>query len=312
MDNDQNLDDLLVKAYDAAPVQIQAFLDDERLADFMIHLQMTKKMQVDVAGEVSNRILLTLLGVLSPNELPAELKAAGVPDEQVDEVLKAANDAIFLPLREEMRNAPQTPAPQQIPTQAPSSPQAPLVSVPTPIAMPQAPVLQPVQPAAPAYAPPTPQPVAPIYTPLAQPPMASEPYIPPAPPVAMPVARTMAHDVEAMKDGHQPTAWAPPVPAQNPPAAFSVPTSFPQPQAPAAYQAPQVAPSAPVFTPMPNPVAAPAPQPPRPAYVPPPINALRTEPVAPKQPAADTLPQRKEITDTLKQYGIDPYHEPLD
>ncbi len=294
MDNDHNLDDLLVKAYDAAPPQIQAFIDDERLADFMINLQMTKKMQVDVAGEVSNRILLTLLGVLSPNELPAELKAAGVPDEQIDEVLKAANDAIFLPLREEMRTAPQTPAPQQIPAQAPSSPATPLVSVPTPIAMPQAPA---------------PQPAAPIYTPPAQPPMAPEPYIPPAP-VAMPVARTMAHDVEAMKDGHQPSAWTPPVAPQNPSPAFSVPTSFSQPQAPVAYKMPQAVPPAPVFTPTPAPMSAP--QPPRPAYVPPPINALRPDPLTPKQPSSDTLPERKEITDTLKKYGIDPYHEPLD
>lgn len=282
MDNDQNLSDLLVKAYDAAPAPIQNFIDDERLADFMINLQMTKKMQVDVAGEVSNRILLTLLGVLSPNELPAELKAAGVPEEQVDEVLKAANDSIFLPLREEMRNAPQTPAPQQ----APSSPQAPLVSVPTPIAIPQAPAPQPVQPVVPAYVSPMPQPPAPTYTPPVQPVAPPEPYVP-----AAPVARTMAHDVEAMKDGHFVPAWAPPA-------------------TPAPVQ--QAAPAAPVFTPMPAPVTAPAPQPKQSAYVPPPINALRSEPVVQKQPVSDTLPERKEITDTLKKYGIDPYHEPVD
>jgi hypothetical protein len=286
MDNDQNLNDLLVKAYDAAPPQIQDFIDDERLADFMINLQMTKKMQVDVAGEVSNRILLTLLGVLSPNELPVELKAAGVPDEQVDEVLKAANNAIFLPLREEMRNAPQTPTQPQVPTQAPSSPTTPLVAVPTPIAMPQAPAPQPVQPVVPAYVPPMPQPPAPTYTPPVQPVAPPEPYVP-----AAPVARTMAHDVEAMKDGHFVPAWAPPA-------------------TPAPVQ--QAAPAAPVFTPMPAPVTAPAPQPKQSAYVPPPINALRAEPVAPKQPASDTLPERKEITDTLKKYGIDPYHEPVD
>lgn len=287
MDNDQNLSDLLVKAYDAAPPQIQAFIDDERLTDFMITLQMQKKMQVDVAGEVSNRILLTLLGVLSPNELPAELKAAGVPEEQVDEVLKAANDSIFLPLREEMRNAPQAPAQPQVPVQAPSSPQAPLVSVPTPIAMSQAPAPQPV---VPAYIPPAPQPVAPIYTPPAQPVAAPEPYIPATPPPA-PVARTMAHDVEAMKDGHSVPAWTPPI---------------------ASAPVPQAAPTAPVFTPMRSPTPAPAPQPKQSAYVPPPINALRAEAAAQKQPASDTLPERKEITDTLKKYGIDPYHEPLD
>ena len=287
MDDDQKIEESLVRVYEAAPEAIRNFIDEDGVDAFALRMQSRMKLHVDVAQELANRILLTLLGVIEPTNLPAELKTAGVADEQVDEVLKAANEAIFLPLREEMRNAPQAPAQPQVPVQAPSSPQAPLVSVPTPIAMPQAPAPQPV---VPTYVPPTPQPPAPVYTPPAQPVAAPEPYIPATPPPA-PVARTMAHDVEAMKDGHFVPAWAPPA-------------------TPAPVQ--QAAPAAPVFTPMPAPVTAPAPQPKQSAYVPPPINALRAEPVAPKQPASDTLPERKEITDTLKKYGIDPYHEPVD
>lgn len=269
MDTDKNITELLIKAYEAAPAHIQAFIDEERLDDFMLELQMKTKMQADVAGIVSDRILLTLLGVIAPQELPEELEASGIEREQVESILKAANEAIFLPLREGMRTTPESRVQSQSPSQAQSREAAPLVSVLKPIYVPESRSVPPVEAAAtPTYTPPTPEPIAPAY-------------IPPAAPAPAPVVRTMAHDVETMKEG----AWTPPTPPAPP--VVSTPP----------LEQPNTASVSPVVTP----------EPPQVAYIPP-----RPEPITPREQSIDRVPERKEITDTLKKYGIDPYHEPIE
>lgn len=145
---------------------------------------------------------------------------------------------------------------------------------------PVAPQPAPVRPT-PAPAPAAPQiPEAPVFhdpfavlTQSAGPQQAIAPEAP-APVPAEPTMRTMAHDVEAMKTGTAP--------------------------APVPYAAPSVPPPAPA--PAPESFIAPAPVDPLPS--------VRTFP--PAQAPAEKSPDPKELHETLKKYGIDPYRESVD
>lgn len=187
---------------------------------------------------------------------------------------------------------------------------APFAPPSTPIVPPHAPVVAP-QPFAPAPrpVPPTPQPFAPVPQPFAQsaavPP--PTPVAAPAPIYEHPAVRTMAHDMQVMKEEKEhphtpapapapmpvaPPAWQPPSPARSfqtssvpntaTPFTPSVPVEPPAPQATPIYSEPVVArpvPPAPVNLP-----GQPAP------FVPPPAAASFNPPI-------------------IKEYGVDPYRE---
>lgn len=270
MDDDQKMNDLLAQAYNSAPLYVQDFLDEDKFSDFMLDLQAEMKMHADTATNVSNQILLTLLGVIEPGELPAELKNAGLEEAVIPEVIKKVNDSIFAPLQEEARKGALAPAASAPRAQASSAPATPIVSVPAPVA-------------------PLPAP-APLPTPLPTP--APEPILPPPPvPVVAaeePTMRTMAHDVEAMQTGHTPAPTPYAMPSPPPTTTQSVPPPA-EPIAPSINQfarpaAPLIAPTPPVVPPSQMPVA----------------------PSIAKTP----VPDIHEVTSTLQKYGIDPYREP--
>ncbi len=232
-----------------------------------------------------------------------------------------------------------------IPTYA-QSPAAPAPSLsqfnqpfpvaPAPIATPSAPVAAPAaQPVAPAPQvsarplPPTPpnlpgtapvqpvfpQPVAPqsFGNPSAQTPLPATPkpvtapfpapaapaWVPPAPmpapaapvPVATPIMRTMGKDMSAVQAG----TYEMPHPAPSQPI-----IAAPAPQPAVAAQ------PMPTFTPPAPPVQS------APTVTPPSFTPVTPQPRTPAPFVPSPTPNEAELHDTLKQYGIDPYREPVE
>ncbi len=250
---EQPIDAVLKEAYHQAPPYIQKYLIEGKLDTFMTALTSHFGLHADVAEKVENEILMTVLGMTPPNELPANLtNVAGVAPGLVDPIIGELNTAVFVPLRESLQKtpasvaAPQTPAQpvsatekQWIDVTPPPAPQMSQPIIPTPVAPTPS---TPLPPAPPVYVPPVtqipvPQPVAiPILqqTPTYQQPVAA-PSIPASAPApeyheVLSMMRTMSKDIEALKNGVQPQMqpWKPvSVPAEQAvvPTA-TVPTSF--------------------------------------------------------------------------------------
>lgn len=266
--DDTKLNELLLRAYGAAPEHIQEFIADEGLDEFMLDLQVDKKLRADVAASVSDHILLTLLGVMQPAELATALKTdTGLTETQAVEVLQEVNKSIFIPLKEKTLKKE---APQAAPAQ---------VQQPKPVPPP------------PAYVPPTPKPAAqkaPVFRPFVPPP-ATQPVSAPTPPV-------------------QPQAPKPVAPTTPAPKPQPVHTTSELPQRPPMRTMMQDAQQAQHPTPPPTPTPRPAPVQTPPAIAQAPV----TPPSFTKTPGQPSTPNKEDLANTLKQYGVDPYREPVE
>ena len=270
---------VIEQALETAPPYIREYLRSGKYAAFIEDVRLIGNYHVDTLGIISDEVLMMLLGMSDPRELAESLKReAKLTDEQIGLIISLANDHIFTPLRSEARK-------EEVPNETVGKVSAaPLVGPPslsgvspaalsTPASIPG----YPPDPTRPAQG--APVAAAPLSVPPPVPLMATPEPMPlpvrPAPPtmaepIATPTMRTMAHDVEAMKDG--------------------------QPPAPLPYTggAPAVA------APRPEPVAAP------------PVVSSLPPPSAPPSLPMPAAPSEDEVHATLKQYGIDPYREPVE
>ncbi|MDB5237055.1 MAG: Phage Tail Collar [Parcubacteria group bacterium] len=335
----------MVEAYKSLPRPIRAFLSDPSFNE-MAGLVGTKfNLHIDIQGELVQLVTYILLGFLAPTELKAELTHIGIPEPQVPELIRELNIRIFEPLQKTMKEGDpeefasdgeqkpiaaatnQPPASTVIPIQAaPAIPMPSVQQIPAPLQSP-----------APFNAPVTPRPAMSQYVPPApvdRP--APPPYMPPAPeafatPIAAPTPfqasvpatehtaiRTMAQDMQEMKDHPHaaPTmSWQPTSPARsfqtssvpNTSAQIqNVPLPAPQPFAPAVSSVPAA---------MPRPAAFSVPVPPnlpgQPAAVPvwkPPVSSVPTAPTIPTSPPMPAAPSAF-APPIIKEYGVDPYRE---
>ncbi len=211
MDDDQTTE-LMLKAYDAAPPHIQAFIESGKMAPFVLRLQQNMSLHVDIADEVSNALLLTLLGVTEPAELPETLKNMGLSEEQIIQVIKEANREIFIPVREETK-------------QNVIGRESHLAAQPKPVPPP------------PAYQAPVQAAVSPT------------PYSVPVVPES-PAMRTMVSDVEHLKEAKSQASEPYTIP--SPPKPVPPPVQQPQAPRPIAPPPPPIAPRAPIVPPTPQ------------------------------------------------------------
>lgn len=239
-------------AYERAPEAIQNALTDGPAIDFMAALQTRYSLHIDVAGEVVERIRNLLLGLSSPTEFLGELIQLGMSDTVARTLVEDLNKEVFIPLREEMRKAPEsTGAPEPIavpqrslgaetPLPAPS-----LAYEPEPKTLPGSPVVAPM---------PTPTPIS-----------------TPAPIVENNAPAPVAHAVYPMHPNQQ-GGWHPAaavhiyVPSQGMPYAAHKPAPLEHvaeamPVTTPTVEAPQVSVPAQVAEPIPAPAPAPAAQP---------------------------------------------------
>jgi hypothetical protein len=267
------------------PVPVQNFLRGPERDAVSSELSTKYNLHADQAGVFERSFIYMLLGVYTPEEFVQELTDAGIPQDTVRGLTADVNERVFKPLQNaERATVPPTPIAVPVPVYAPPAP-APFVP-PTPV-VPASIYSAPV---------PTPQPVAPAPQPFAQ--SAAIPVSPaPVPTYEHPAVRTMAHDMQMMKEGgHAQPTWQPSSPART----------FQTSSVPNTGSFAQSAPAIPSTPAVPQPQSAPiysAPVQPRPA---PPIpHNLPGQPApfnAPHAPAASSPP-------IIKEYGVDPYRE---
>ncbi len=338
-------------AFRKLPYTLREYIAEDTLTSLVEQLGVKYKLHTDTVGAVYRETTNMLLGFMSPQQFVGELKSVGVPQESLGAIVEELNTLVFIPLREKMKNAPpeeetgpdeedagsvstaaptQAPAiasapapapnPVSIPVSAPTAapaPAIPTVSAPLPGSMPPAAVA--IAPAfvatpAPVYAP-TPQPVQHIPTSnMSQYAQASAgPSALPQPqsgPIQAPHARTMKEDMAMAQAASEHY--------QHPAGSHTAP-------------APQAAPLAPAFTLAPQPAAQPAPAVAPTPFIPPAVPQTPPASIVPPTPTQTSLPpqpatpsampgivtppaqsNRDALHDVLKQYGIDPYREPIE
>ena len=298
-------------------------------------------LHIDQGGVLEAELLLLLVGQSTPPEFIKALGEAGIPEETLKALATDVNSEVFMRLREEERaekitpvakkppvsmspaaTAMPTPTRTQVPIYspmpAPAAPPAPPIYVPKAVERPaiqkqvpppavlpgQTPVpvvaLERIQAAKPPVPPPTPKPVPP-------PPVRVERPTPSPAPETDAHARimhTMARDMQAVKSGTDPMRVAHPAP----PAWATAPTPKPAPT-------PEQIVSAPVLPTQTKPIPA-QPTPPiervAPMLVPPVQPHAAPAPEVPKPAAPHVSHSPQALTQHLKQYGVDPYREPVE
>lgn len=275
------------EAYGKLPEPIRAYLAGEELGLAVEQIGSAHGLHVDAIGVLAEILTRTLLGLISPQELPAALtNSLGIDAQKANAILTSTNEQIFIPLQKQVREA----AERETQDRALEERLAEIdrnSSEPLPIPE-QRP--EPIPPPKLAYEPPVTQapptlPGSPVAAPMPQ-----EPAPPASEPTALPALATNHLPVQAQQ--HVVAAPAGHHPGWHPAAAVHIFVPSQQP-----HQAPVPVATAPVQEPVssipvvPVQQAAPAPtvQPaPRPAPPPPPATP------APAHP-----------------YSADPYREPI-
>jgi hypothetical protein len=134
----------ILKVMKEAPEPVQRIIEDVQTSFIIANFMQKYSLHIDQIGSLAELNRNLLLGLINPEEFLAELTATvKVPDAQAREIMAEINTKIFVPLRDEMRNAGKGPATAQpvtpvarpvaasVPTPAPVQPPAPK-SVPAP------------------------------------------------------------------------------------------------------------------------------------------------------------------------------------
>ncbi len=278
--NDQELSQTLAEAYNSAPQAVQTFVTSGRLEQFIEKMQQKYQLHIDVAGRLSDELLMLLLGITGPGEIVQTLsEQVLIPQVQVGPLLADINEGVFKTIRgqEEAGFAAQLP---QNPPQKPVVPPIPMQerTPPPPMLPPPAVFEQPAPPLVPltVQAPPS-MPIPKIErppAPVAAAPPAAPIFVPP-PPINLPGAFTETVLPQSLPQ-------VAPIPIQiRPPA--PVP---PRPQLQAG-----IAPVSRAINPAPRPMPQAMPKP-----ITPPPTPTREE-------------SKEALHSVLKQYGVDPYRE---
>ncbi len=207
------------------PYPIKEFLSSPNFGDMIDELQVKHKLHVDTTGTLAEGVTQMIAGIISPTQFLQELRGAGVSDVVANNLLQDLNTRVFKPLNEKIREdgfvVPTTSESRPEQPQARPAPQTLRATQPLQTSPPNPPVPLPPTPAVSVAPQPVPPQPKPIPSPVAQ----------PTPrPIAAPAMRTMAHDVEGMKEGKVPPPFfANPVP---PAAPVSVPPPAPRPVPP--------------------------------------------------------------------------------
>lgn len=234
-------------AFNAAPRPVRSYVVDGKLNEAVLNIAKRRNLHVDATGILQENTENMLLGVTAPAQVLGELILAGVDAETGKGILDDLNKDIFMPVREKVRHFTET-GEDLISPKDPEE-EAPEVPTPTPLPEPEKPIPPTVVPEVTVPPIQIPAPVAPppvVVAPPAPPPM---PVTPPAPPIQAPITvdehpsmRTMATDMQAVKEHRTPEPiFSQPVPpiSYTPPAAPPVRIAPPPAPPPAPAAMPQ-------------------------------------------------------------------------
>lgn len=284
------------QAFSRIPKPLREFMAEGELNDIAQKLAQKYQLHVDATGTLVQLMTMTLLGFISPAQLPQELSIAlGLPSDQLSEFIKEINTQIFIPLQKRVREFGTEPTHDERVradtdamsdmrrAQIESNPPTTFRSSPP---SPSIPAMRVAPPATPLPSTAATASVAPAYNliqPNAPSATASTPVQAAAPAsIPMPTIRTMQHDVDSLQHGEMPLPFQKPLPSTPPsmplasqmtPAMGFQTASVPftsTPLAPRQAALPELTPSTPVALPPPPPMQqtpAPAPRVPQIAQV---------------------------------------------
>ncbi len=272
--------DTFGNAFNAAPRPLRSFIIDGKLQEAVKSIVTARKLHVDIGGVLEDGASQMLVGLISPAELLGELILAGVEGETAKTILEDLNTQIFIPIRESIRHFQETgedlispteddvdtlSLPEGEPTPITSDSAALKVEVqetaPQPSASPRivsAPLLPPMTLVSPipelsfptpsvstaspipAPIPTTPSPQSEVLDALRAPISVASAQSPNSAP-EHPTMRTMATDMQAVKEHRSPEAVLPhpaPTPTFAPPvpSAHASPVVFPPPLPPSSHK----------------------------------------------------------------------------
>lgn len=94
------------EAYGKLPESIRAYLAGEELGIATEQIGSAHGLHIDAIGVLAEILTRTLLGLLSPQELPAALtNSLGIDSTKANAILSSTNDQIFIPLQKKVREA---------------------------------------------------------------------------------------------------------------------------------------------------------------------------------------------------------------
>lgn len=297
------------KAYASAPKAVQEAVEDGKVASTVFAISKKHTLHVDVIGKAAGMATSTLIGLLSPTQFVEELKKSGVEEKTAHEILKELNDVLFKPLFETIQKEPQGEPASSKPAVREQSPVQNTHSV-SPIPLKDKTILKDVSQE--KFSSPTPlqavTPLVPASPLISEELKKPEPLLASSLPTSLPTSKprpevaplhTMALDVRGMgslapQKNTALTAAALPLPREIPKPSFA--STAPRPvlqnkqATPPPFIVPKTSPAAPA---LPNMSVAPQEKP-----------SLEEK--------LSGMPTKEEVAASLKQYGIDPYREPVE
>lgn len=218
----------------ALPPSVQEFIVGPERDRISLALTQKYNLHADQAATFAHAYLYLLLGILSPEEFTKTLSDAGIDQKIISGLTNDVNELVFKPLREKVQQPPASP--RSVTTPQPTQPLVPPMTLVPPVpelTLPPAPIQAP----------------APVIPP---PPVVQAPVVPPPPVQNAPIydehpaMRTMATDMQAVKEHHDPMAAFSHAPVTPAPAAVPAPVVPPPlPPSPVTEAVPAPAPHAP-------------------------------------------------------------------
>ncbi|GEM_PF-2297249 len=178
METDLDIGELYKEAFNRAPKDVQDYIASGDLEKFLTRMRTQFRLPDSVAALAGHEIVMALLNITNPDELPVAFEVdARVPDEVIDPLVIEVREAVFGPLRAKLEKVGLIPVDA---SSKESAKEAAEVAPPPPInrlkpaLKPEVPVTAPVPPTPPVppptAAPPIPKPFgADIAAPLVKP-----------------------------------------------------------------------------------------------------------------------------------------------
>lgn len=260
-----------------SPYPIREFLSGEDFPNTLETLNKKYALGVDVTGKVSTVLMHMLVGLVSPTQCVVKLREAKVTEVTANAILQDLNTTVLKPLHEKIKEEEQKLAESEAPVET------------TP----------PVKPATSTTPKPTQSPI-PIKSSAALPLVRDPETLLPKPSVAP----ASSSSVKIPTTLPKPIAVVPTIP-QKPVSASPIRTMMHD-----VEEMNGTKPLVPFFS-----IAVPKPPAPpplinHPAPPTPPRSVLPPVPPSPK--SQTTTPTHEEVSSSLKQYGVDPYREPVE
>ena len=215
------------EAYKKLPFLLREYIAQDDLSEIAESIGKKYGLHVDTIGALYRETTNMLLGLINPSQFVGELKSVGIPETSIGPIVEELNRAVFIPLREKMKNPPQESDDSNENESAPvGAPTASVVATPTTVT-PSAP-LTPPMPIAPIQPPaPTPiqfqtQPVTPASAPILPGSYEPVPYISKPTPAQAPTPAPAAPATPPPAPAYTAAPPAPPSVSQ-----FSAPVSVP-------------------------------------------------------------------------------------